>query len=275
MAKEKTVTPSERGNAVEEVYQVLHERIVAGVYPPGLRLSQLDLSNEFSTSRTPLREAMNRLQANGLVVANRNRGMVVAPICEEKMEQWYAVRLLVEPTIVGAVVHDFTQEDLDAMVDALARMHQNLERTRIYQQAHFDFHNVALRRYPVAIREMVEAIYVNIERHQSHHFTRPHVAEDFVDVDSLLLASFKSRDSEMARRILEFHLIDAALGMIRDVDPDKVPETLLVAAAGVGVEIETPAEGPLARPAIMRWTRPSPVELPPLHTVNLRHSPAS
>jgi DNA-binding GntR family transcriptional regulator len=272
MAKEKTVAPP-RGSAVDEVYQVLHERIVGGLYPPGLRLSQLDLSNEFSTSRTPLREAMNRLQANGLVVANRNRGMVVAPICDDKTEQWYALRLLVEPTIVASLVSDFTAEDVSAMATALDVMRANMERTRAYQRAHFEFHNVALQRYPTAIREMVEAIYVNIERSQSRHFTRPHVAEDFIDVDLLLLEAFRSRDAEMARRILEFHLLDAGLGMVRDLDSDKMPTTLLVAARGVGIEIETPAEGPLPRPTLMRWTRPCRDDMPALRTVNLRYLP--
>lgn len=274
MAKEITATPG-RGSAVNAVYQILYERIVGGVYPPGLRLSQADLSSEFSTSRTPLREAMNRLQATGLVVANRNRGMVVAPICDDKTEQWYALRLLVEPTIVASLTGEFTDGDFLAMEKALESMRTNVERTRAYQKAHFDFHNVALHRYPIAIREMVEGIYVNIERSQSRHFTRPHVAEDFIDVDGLMLGAFRARNAELARRVLEFHLLDAGLGMIRDLDPDKIPATLLVAARGAGMEIDEPAQGPLPRPTSMRWTRPGHVDMPPLRTSNLHYLPRS
>ncbi|MDO8279995.1 MAG: GntR family transcriptional regulator [Burkholderiaceae bacterium] len=272
MEKEKSAAPL-RGSAVSNVYQILYERIVGGVYPPGLRLSQKDLSDEFSTSRTPLREAMNRLQATGLVVANRNRGMVVAPICDDKTEQWYALRLMVEPTIVASLVDKFTDEDLSAMAQALDAMRVNTERTLAYQRAHFDFHNVALQLYPIAFREMVEEIYVNIARSQSRHFTRPHVAEAFIDVDGMMLEAFRSRDPELARRILEFHLLDAALGMIRDIDPDKVPVTLLIAARGIGMEVDGAAEGPLPRPTPMRWTRPAPIDMPALRTSNLEFRP--
>jgi DNA-binding GntR family transcriptional regulator len=72
------------GSAVDEVYEVLHERIVQGLYPPGLRMTQDELANELKTSRTPLREALNRLQANGLVVANNNRGMEVSQVRYEQ-----------------------------------------------------------------------------------------------------------------------------------------------------------------------------------------------
>jgi DNA-binding GntR family transcriptional regulator len=181
----------------------------------------------------------------------------------------------VEPTIVAWVASEMRAEDVATMETALQTMRTNRERARSYQKAHFAFHNVALQRYPEAIREMVEAIYVNIERSQSRHFTRPHVAEDFIDIDGLLLEAFRTRNGEMARHILEFHLLDAGLGMIRDLDPDKVPQTLLVAARGIGIEVDAPAGRPLPRPTPMRWARGAGGnDLPPLRTGNLVYSPA-
>jgi len=260
-----------RGNAVEQLYQILHERIVDGTYPPGLRMSQFDLSRELSTSRTPLREALNRLQAHGLVIANQNRGMVVAPFRHEMTEQWYAIRLLVEPPLLAAVMSDVTPSDIREMRTALEQMRSNLERTRAYQEAHFRFHSVGLNRYPDAIRSMIETIYMNIERHQSRHFSRPRVAKDFVDVDELLLDAFGSGDPELVRQTLEFHLLDAGLGLALDVDPDQVPKTLIMAARAIGMELDCPANGPLPRPVAMRWTRMSTARLRPIRTSNLEH----
>lgn len=73
---------------------------------------------------------MNRLQANGLVIANQNRGMVVAPIQHEMTEQWYAIRLLVEPPILAAVLGEVTDADIREMTEALQLMRANLERVR-------------------------------------------------------------------------------------------------------------------------------------------------
>ncbi len=74
----KAVIP--RGNAVERTYDVLRERILAGVYRPGVSLSQVRLAEELVVSRTPLREALRRLEAENLVVNHANRGVMVAPI---------------------------------------------------------------------------------------------------------------------------------------------------------------------------------------------------
>jgi DNA-binding GntR family transcriptional regulator len=143
------------GSAVDDVYEVLYERIVQGRYPPGLRMTQDELADELKTSRTPLREALNRLQANGLLVANNNRGMEVSQVRYEQTEQLYAVRLLVEPASIVALVPDLPQSDIAAMSRALDEMEVAGHATQAYQAAHLKFHDVALSRYPSAIKEMI------------------------------------------------------------------------------------------------------------------------
>lgn len=257
------------GNVVDAIYQTLHERIINGVYPPGLKMSQLELAEDLKVSRTPLREALNRLQSNRLVVGNSNRGVEVAAVRPEETEQWYALRLMVEPTVIAGICRDLSKEDLATMRGALDDMDRSRERTKDYQKAHHRFHAVALQHYPNVIHEMIESIYQQIMRHQRAYFSRPRAAEDFIDVDRLFLDALCEGDAASARHLLEFHLIDAALGLLYDVDHDYVPKSLLMVARGLGIEIECDDAEVPKRPARVTWTARESVVLPALRTSNL------
>lgn len=261
-----------RGNSVDEAFEELHDRIISGVYAPGRKLSQMELAEQLNISRTPLREVLNRLQANGLVVATNNRGMEVSAVSHEKTEQGYAMRLLLEPPIVAALAEDLTSTDLEKMQEALEDMERFEDRTKDYQDAHHRFHLVMLSYYPDDIREMVERIYTQILRHQSVYFSRPRVPFEIIETDRMFLQALIDHDGELARQLLEFHLLDAALGLALDYDPDYVPEWLIKIARGAGIVIAfDEASGRIERPARISWSKGSSMRMPSLSTTNLEY----
>ena len=81
----------------ERVYAILREQILAGDLEPESRLHQERISAELGVSRTPVREAIARLAAEGLVELLANRGARVAAIGESDMEAAYVARLGIEP----------------------------------------------------------------------------------------------------------------------------------------------------------------------------------
>ena len=270
-----TAITRQRGHSVDMIHRVLEERIVSGFYAPGMRLSQADLADELETSRTPLREAFNRLQISGLVVATNNRGVEVAPIKFEHTEQLYALRLLVEPPLIAALVPDVSEGEIAAMRKALAEMETNHYSTRAFQESHLAFHEILLSRYPEMLREAVEHAYQRIHRHQRVHFSRPHVPEDFTAVDRYFLDAIEARNPELARRWNEFHLIDAALGLMHDIDSDKTLAALRLSCTGINIELGRLPEGGKHSPLHIRWLRSKAQEMPYVETVNLIHDPNS
>lgn len=78
------------------VYDRLRTAIVEGRYPPGARLVEQRLAEELQVSRTPVREAVRRLEAEGLVVVERNRGAHVRPLSEHEIADLYEVRARLE-----------------------------------------------------------------------------------------------------------------------------------------------------------------------------------
>jgi DNA-binding GntR family transcriptional regulator len=84
-------------SVADQVYAVLRERIAGGDLERGSRLHQEDLAKEFGVSRTPVREALRKLAAEGLVDLYANRGARVATATDEQLRSSYETRLVVEP----------------------------------------------------------------------------------------------------------------------------------------------------------------------------------
>ena len=84
-------------SVADQVYEVLRERIASGEIERGSRMHQEDLAKEFGVSRTPVREALRRLAAEGLVDLFANRGARVATATDEQLRSSYETRLVVEP----------------------------------------------------------------------------------------------------------------------------------------------------------------------------------
>src|SRR2546421_737669 len=83
-------------SVVDQVYAAIRERISSGSLPRGGRVHQEDLALELGVSRTPVREALRRLAAEGLVEMRTNRGARVADVDEGGARGAYDARLVVE-----------------------------------------------------------------------------------------------------------------------------------------------------------------------------------
>src|SRR6516225_5842482 len=84
-------------SVVDQVYAALRDRIIQGSLQRGARIHQEDLADELGVSRTPVREALRRLAAEGLVEMRTNRGARVADIGPSDMRGAYDARAVIEP----------------------------------------------------------------------------------------------------------------------------------------------------------------------------------
>jgi len=127
-----SVAPTQRARAGEQrplaiasvvdlAYAAIRERIVAGALPRGARVHQEDLAVELGVSRTPVREALRRLAAEGLVEMRTNRGARVADLDRSGMRAAYEARLVIEPGAARLAAERRPPEPLRRMREALAR----------------------------------------------------------------------------------------------------------------------------------------------------------
>ena len=107
----------------EEVAELLRQRIFNRELPPGSWIDELRIAEEFGISRTPLREALKVLAAEGLVTMKVRRGAYVTEVSEQDLREVYDLLALLESDAAGEVCARATDEELRA----LAQMHDDLE----------------------------------------------------------------------------------------------------------------------------------------------------
>ena len=96
----------------EQLRESLEDRIVTGQYPPGMRLDETELANEFSVSRTPVREALIQLSSSGLVEIRPRRGAIVAEVSPDRLYEMFEVMAELEAMSVRLAARRHTETDL-------------------------------------------------------------------------------------------------------------------------------------------------------------------
>jgi DNA-binding GntR family transcriptional regulator len=111
----------------DDIALVIEEAIVSGELAPGTVLRQEQLSEQFNVSRTPIREALRRLAALGLVSFVPNRGVRVRTISREDLHEAFLVRAELEGLATEVAATKMTAEDLDEL-DAAERRFAEISR---------------------------------------------------------------------------------------------------------------------------------------------------
>ncbi|WP_116998355.1 GntR family transcriptional regulator [Desertimonas flava] len=111
----------------EPVYERLRAGIVEGRYAPGARLVEQAIAAELGVSRTPVREALRRLESDGLVTSERNRGVVVRSISAAEIDDLYELRGRLESYAAELAAGRRTAEQLAALHAAAAEFSAAVE----------------------------------------------------------------------------------------------------------------------------------------------------
>jgi DNA-binding GntR family transcriptional regulator len=107
----------------EEIFEVLHKRIIAGKYIPGDWLRQEEISSQLGVSQTPVREALDLLVSAGLAEREPFRGVRVMQLSSDEIAESYGMRLFLECSAAGTAANKITE----AQVQKLFRI---VEQTR-------------------------------------------------------------------------------------------------------------------------------------------------
>ena len=193
----------------DEVAAKLRERIFDGVLAPGSFIDELGLCGEWAISRTPLREALKVLAAEGLVRHEPRRGCFVNQITERDLDEIFPVIALLE----GRCAFEAASKATDADLVALEQMHDRLNRCakarRIndYYQANFAIHEaiitLANNRWLAQVIGDLRKI-VKLARLQQLH--APGRLAQSLSEHMAVFAALKARDAEGAEAAMRTHL---------------------------------------------------------------------
>jgi DNA-binding GntR family transcriptional regulator len=194
---------------VEQTCDILRERIRTGEIPPGTRLRQEVLAEELGISRTPLREAMRLLAADGLVELEPNRGAIVTALRHDDQVAFWEARLALEPAAARLAAERPSATGIEAMRTAIAEQRSARADGEGFA-ANRAFHlalvaaagNPHLDRFAETlwVRTVGQSIYTA----QSSDAT---VVAAYADQHAAMLAAIERGDAERAERLTREHIL--------------------------------------------------------------------
>jgi len=110
----------------DQTYEIVRRRILVGAMQPGTAVRQDVIAAELGVSKIPLREALGRLEQDGLLKSFPNRGYVVRDLSSDEASEVFALRLKLEPGAVAEACVKATPEDHAAAEKALAALEAEL-----------------------------------------------------------------------------------------------------------------------------------------------------
>src|SRR3954447_6324191 len=117
---------SKRPTLVDDAYQALKAAIRDNVFPPGYQGSEQEIANQLRMSRTPVHEAIIRLQEEGLVRVLPRRGVMVCPISPYDMREIYGVIIALE-TASSELLAEKLEDDRGPIADELDSVNAQME----------------------------------------------------------------------------------------------------------------------------------------------------
>lgn len=206
--------------AVEDAYAAIREGIVSGRYPQGSHITAQQLAEASGLSRTPVREAMRRLDAEGLVKLIPNRGAFVARWTRTEIEQIYELRILLEAFAAQVAAERASDEqiaNLRALADEMtAAVNQTPLDHAAVAQINSSFHravleaggNSRLRELIGSLTEM-PLVLVTFRNYSQDELRRSAIQH------SELVDAIAARDGSWAHAVMTAHIRSARQTLMR------------------------------------------------------------
>lgn len=204
----------------DHLYERLRAAILDGEFRPGTVLAEIQLAEQFGTSRTPVREALRRLEQDA-VVHRVGRQLQVRPTTPQEVLEIYDCRIVLEGMAAEWAARMRSDYDIALLEGALNRM-QNLTSVTPYNMSltNHEFH-VSLWRasHNSTLYDLLERLEAHIRRYPEPTVSQPGRWDSAVQEHQAILEAIRNRDEDRARDISSAHMRaarDLRLSMIRE-----------------------------------------------------------
>ncbi len=227
------MTATGRVRSVERLEARLRQLIDDGTYPPGCVLSQVQLARMLGVSRTPLREAMRRLEADGLIESEQNHRARVAVLDAESLDVLYTDRILLEAAGIKVTVPRLSELDLNGILASLAALRVAFARgdAAAQDRARRSFHRQLVGR---AGKRLRAAIAEQFERCEAHRRRRVTLPDDSMETYSAIAGACIGRDGDAAALQIARFEVELARHLLARVNARYQPAATRIALQMLG-----------------------------------------
>lgn len=185
--------------ATQSPFDILIAAIERGELQPGERLQEVRLAEKFGISRTPIREALHRLETLGLAEPGTKRGLIVASISYERLRQLFSVREGLEKMAIQLAVSAASDEEI-ALLQDMVNSEKNLTDSKALHDHNRLFHRQIYRAaHNPYLNEMLDNLRIHLSLLQGTTYALPDRSEEAKREHQAIVDALVRRDSQAAQ----------------------------------------------------------------------------
>ncbi|MCI5525857.1 MAG: GntR family transcriptional regulator [Dorea sp.] len=207
------------------VFNTLRQAILRGELKPGERLMEIQLANKLGVSRTPIREALRKLELEGLVNMVPRKGAEVADITEKSLRDVLEVRKALEELSVQLACEKITEEEIEELKRVAERFKDTLNDQDVTKIAEADvaFHDVIYtatdnQKLILLLNNLREQMY----RYRVEYLKKEEAYPQLIAEHEELIDNISKRNKEEATRIMCEHIDNQVATVINVIHTKKV-----------------------------------------------------
>ena len=203
------------------VFNTLRQAILRGELKPGERLMEIQLANKLGVSRTPIREAIRKLELEGLVLMIPRKGAEVAEITEKSLRDVLEVRRALEELAVQLVCEKITEEEIEELKAAAREFENVLKDGDITKIAEADvrFHDVIyMAPDNQKLIQLLNNLREQMYRFRVEYLKREEVRPQLLAEHEEIIATIERREKDTATKVVCEHIdnqVEAVIDIIR------------------------------------------------------------
>ncbi|WP_258358611.1 GntR family transcriptional regulator [Moorella sulfitireducens] len=204
------------------VYQYLKESILEGRYQKGDRLTEAEIAKELEISRTPVREALRKLEQEGLVSYELGKGIVVIYLGAKDMLEIYSIMVALEGMAARLAAENISPDEIEALEKILAEMQVAIDDNEVgkYQQAHREFNEILFassnNKHLLSLLRLYQDYIVRTES-----ITWYKKRDRLMQEHSGILNAIKDGDKEKAETLMRKHVEHSRQVYLAVINDDK------------------------------------------------------
>lgn len=189
----------------EKILETIRDAIIAGALKPGEKVAEPELAERFGISRTPIREAFRQLESEGYLTVIPRKGAVVVSFTERDVEEFYAIKSILEGYAANKACEYLTPRELDKLQTINTKLHNLASQADIknFFKIHNDFHELFIR---AAGNEKLHDLIMNLvgkfQRLRIASLSLPGRMLISVEEHEKIIEAFRKKDPELVERLV-------------------------------------------------------------------------
>jgi len=200
------------GATQEWIFHVLREGIISGQLPGGTQLKQDEISAALNVSHIPVREALRRLEAQGLVRIHPNRGASVTQLTRDELLDMMEVRATLSVMMLKNSAPLLTRDDFDRLEAIVKEQRETSDEDIVRsEELNYKFHDILTSRAENSMASLLlELVHANIDRYlRASFYGTPQTRGVSIGQHEAIVEACREGDFEKAGMLLKNHILDA------------------------------------------------------------------